>query len=111
MEACLHGSCVTRKSHLDLKGDKIRSEVIRRRWEWPQWWTRRSEAEMVWTCEKAVAEEVRGLVVESAEGRGRPKKYWGVHALIWFFGIVGLNSRSWVERRDVGLFGELGRAR
>ncbi|KAG5616435.1 hypothetical protein H5410_016259 [Solanum commersonii] len=101
-------SCVTRKSHLDLKtallygaecwpknatcpkmhvaemrmlrwmcghtrSDKIRNEVIRRRWEWPPWWTSRGEAEMVWTCEKTGNERPEG----TRRGRGRPKKYWG----------------------------------
>ncbi|KAG5577058.1 hypothetical protein H5410_057192 [Solanum commersonii] len=42
------------------RSDRIRSEVIRRRWEWPRWWTRRGKrGEMVWTCEKAGVSPVR----------------------------------------------------
>ncbi|KAG5615983.1 hypothetical protein H5410_015807 [Solanum commersonii] len=61
------------------RSDKIRSEVIQERWEWPLWWTSEARTEMVWTCKEQARCPVRrceGLVVEGTQrGRGRPKKY------------------------------------
>ncbi|KAG5585144.1 hypothetical protein H5410_045578 [Solanum commersonii] len=85
------------------RSDKIRNKVIRKRWEWPMWWTSRGEIEMVWTCEEADAQngEVRGLVVECVGGRGRPKKYWGevIRRDLAHFTLPGHDSR-WKEWRS-----------
>ncbi|KAG5629680.1 hypothetical protein H5410_001397, partial [Solanum commersonii] len=56
MEACLQleRPCCMGSVGGQTRGDKIRSEVIRERWEWPAWWTSEGgETKMVWTCEEA----------------------------------------------------------
>uniref|UniRef100_M1DGX0 Integrase core domain containing protein n=1 Tax=Solanum tuberosum TaxID=4113 RepID=M1DGX0_SOLTU len=67
-----------------------------------------TELEDVEGQSKKAMELTKGRIAEWIDD---PNLLHRMHALILFTGVAGLNSRSWIESRHVGSFGELGRAR